>query len=188
MKLIDAQHDPSPRQWKVLGLALCALGGLGALLIWLAPERLVIFIWVTGLAWGASMLFNSDEPVSRQWKGAVLPIVVGLAHAAVRLTGSPAAIAVAVMAVLEILGLTVWFHDQFGNRFHETWSQLFLPLAWSVSTLLLTLVFYGVLTPIGLTMRILGRDPMHREFDRARVSYWIKRREMENAERCFRQF
>lgn len=37
---------------------------------------------------------------------------------------------------------------------------LSLPIGWVVSGLLLRIVFYGVLTPVGLLFRALGRDPL----------------------------
>jgi hypothetical protein len=34
------------------------------------------------------------------------------------------------------------------------------PIGWVVSHLLLGLIFYGVVTPIGLILRIIGHDPL----------------------------
>ena len=144
--------------------------------------------WVAGLAWCASMLFNKDEPLGRQWKGVMIPLIAGLVYAAVRYAESPATIAVAAPIALVALGVLVAFRAGFGNRFYITWSQLFVPIAWSVSTLLLVLVFFGVLTPIGVMLRVVGRDTMNREFDRDGTSYWVKRDEVVNPERYFRQF
>ena len=63
------------------------------------------------------------------------------------------------------------------------------PIGWVVSHVILALVYYVVLTPIGLTMRLLGRDPMIRGFDRDAPSYWIQRpRAAAKPARYFRQF
>ena len=97
-------------------------------------------------------------------------------------------IAVAAAGVLAALGILVWIHERVGNNFYETWSLLFLPLAWSTSTFLLVLVYYGVLTPIGFLLRLIGRDPMQREFDQEKKSYWVERDESEDSKRYFRQF
>ena len=37
---------------------------------------------------------------------------------------------------------------------------LTFPIGWVVSHLLLGLIFYGVVTPIGLILRIIGHDPL----------------------------
>ena len=36
-------------------------------------------------------------------------------------------------------------------------------------------VFFGVVTPLALAMRLTGRDPMRRRLDPAVSSYWIRR-------------
>jgi hypothetical protein len=50
------------------------------------------------------------------------------------------------------------------------------------------LVFYGVITPIGLAARLLGHDPMQRGFDRQARSYWLRRDRVTSPGRYFRQF
>jgi hypothetical protein len=39
--------------------------------------------------------------------------------------------------------------------------------------IVLTVTFYAVMTPIGLLMRLFGKDPMARRPDRSVTSYWI---------------
>ncbi len=51
--------------------------------------------------------------------------------------------------------------------------HLTFPLGFVLSHLILALVYFGVMTPIGLLMRPLGRDPLQRRFDPARPTYWI---------------
>jgi hypothetical protein len=48
-------------------------------------------------------------------------------------------------------------------------------LAWVNTRIVLGIVFYGVVTPIGLVMRLLGRDSMHRQFERQGQSYRVAR-------------
>jgi len=62
------------------------------------------------------------------------------------------------------------------------------PIGLAVSHAVLAAVFYGILTPIGLVMRLIGRDPLHRKFDRQASTYWVARREAPDAKRYFRQF
>ena len=44
-----------------------------------------------------------------------------------------------------------------------------------VSPIVLGLMFYVVLTPIGIAMRLFGRDEMRRRWNRDAKSYWIAR-------------
>ena len=46
------------------------------------------------------------------------------------------------------------------------------PIGFIMSHVILGAVYYLVITPIGLLMRLLGRDPLHRRFDPKRTSYW----------------
>jgi hypothetical protein len=57
---------------------------------------------------------------------------------------------------------------------YRAWMKLAEVLAWINTRLLLGLVFYGVVTPIGFVMRMLGRDPMHRQLDRQAESYRVR--------------
>lgn len=62
------------------------------------------------------------------------------------------------------------------------------PIGWGVSHFILALVYYLVLFPIGLILRLKGYDPMHRRFDRSAKSYWTPREREEGTERHFKQF
>jgi len=43
------------------------------------------------------------------------------------------------------------------------------------SPIALAILFYGVVTPTGLLMRLFGKDPLRLRFDREAKSYWIAR-------------
>ncbi|WP_221031921.1 SxtJ family membrane protein [Actomonas aquatica] len=49
------------------------------------------------------------------------------------------------------------------------------PIGFVLSHVILGLVYYLVLTPIGLIMRALGRDPLERRYDPTQTSYWKPR-------------
>ena len=68
------------------------------------------------------------------------------------------------------------------------WMYAAYPIGLVVSHLLLGLVYFGVVTPIGLLMRVVGHDPMTRRFDRSAPTYWIARRRDSDVKRYFRQF
>ncbi|NIR51219.1 hypothetical protein GWO43_21650 [candidate division KSB1 bacterium] len=62
---------------------------------------------------------------------------------------------------------------------HIVWMGLAFVLGWIVSRLILSVLFYLVITPIGLIMRLFGKDPLDREIDRDAVTYWKKRESQE---------
>lgn len=56
----------------------------------------------------------------------------------------------------------IWFH--FGLLLHALWSPITLGI-----------LFFGMFTPFGLAMRMLGKRPLSMHFDRQAKSYWIER-------------
>ncbi len=62
------------------------------------------------------------------------------------------------------------------------------PIGFVISYIVMAIMFYLVITPVGLIFKIIGRDSMNRKFDPSAASYWIKRRPPETLKRYFRQF
>ena len=54
-------------------------------------------------------------------------------------------------------------------------SAVTLPIGFVVSYVVLAVLFYLVLTPIGLILRLTGWDPLCRRFDPGANSYWVPR-------------
>jgi hypothetical protein len=67
-------------------------------------------------------------------------------------------------------------------------SRVTYPIGWLISHLVLLLVFWLVVTPIALLLKVLGKDPMRRGFDDSVDSYWEPRPESTDIQRYFRQF
>jgi hypothetical protein len=63
-----------------------------------------------------------------------------------------------------------------------------LPIGFVVSHLLMAIVFYGLLTPIALCFRMIGRDALQRRLEPSAKSYWQQRRVVEDRGRYFKQF
>jgi hypothetical protein len=87
---------------------------------------------------------------------------------------SPAGWALSI-AVGFVLCALVWPIKLAGlNRF---WQRLGLLLSAVVSPVVLGLLFYTTLLPLGVLMRFSGKDPLRLRPDRASSSYWISRPE-----------
>jgi hypothetical protein len=59
------------------------------------------------------------------------------------------------------------------------WMALAFVLGLIVSTLLLTLFFFLVVTPIGLATRLFGKDFLSQKLDLQATSYWLPRDQTE---------
>jgi len=55
------------------------------------------------------------------------------------------------------------------------WLRLGLLLNAGISPVAMGVLFYLVITPIGLVMRLFGHDPLRLKLDTTTSSYWIKR-------------
>ena len=96
--------------------------------------------------------------------------------------------ALAIWAVALLVGTSGLIHPR---AIRLVWVGMFylaFPIGWVVSHLLLAVVLYLVFTPIGLLLRLLGRDPLERRFDPAAESYWTPHRPADRMDRYFRQF
>ena len=59
---------------------------------------------------------------------------------------------------------------------NRVWLRFGLLLHRIVTPVVLGLVYFSTVTPIGLIMRLAGRDPLRLRIDRNAVTYWIERR------------
>jgi hypothetical protein len=75
-----------------------------------------------------------------------------------------AAFLLAALALPRMLAPLSWFWLRFGLLLHAC-----------ISPIIMGLVFYTTVTPIGLVRRLLGQDPLRLRFDRDAVTYWIER-------------
>jgi hypothetical protein len=71
---------------------------------------------------------------------------------------------------------------------HVGWMLAVRPIGTAVSLVLLGMVYYAVLTPVGLLLRLSGRDAMRRALDRTATTYWSPHRPPSGVARYFRQF
>ena len=74
------------------------------------------------------------------------------------------------------------------RRIYVGWMYAVYPIGWTVSHLLLGMVYFAIITPIGLTLRLLRRDPLDRGFDREAPTYWAPHDPAQRIARYLRQF
>ena len=86
------------------------------------------------------------------------------------------------------VGLAYYALPSLRRPLYLAWSALLLPLRLAVSYLVLAIVHYLVFTPVGLLLRLLGRDALGRRFDSETTSYFVRRRIALDPARYFRQY
>lgn len=70
---------------------------------------------------------------------------------------------------------------------YKGWMTLAALLGWFMSRVLLSILFYTTVTPIGLIIRARGKDLLDLKFPEASGSYWHKRTAVKPDE-CEKQF
>jgi Saxitoxin biosynthesis operon protein SxtJ len=69
---------------------------------------------------------------------------------------------------------------------YAVWMSLAYLMAWINTKIILGLLFYLVMTPIGLALRLIGKDLLDQKSDRTRSSYWIKKDGISNDRERYR--
>ena len=79
---------------------------------------------------------------------------------------------VIVSAVFLILGL---INSRLLTPLNVLWFKLGMILGAIISPIVMGIVFFLVVTPTGLILRIMGKDLLNKKYDKEKETYWIKR-------------
>ena len=91
----------------------------------------------------------------------------------------------AVAGVCGVILILIGFASPSASqKFHAGWMRFAGVLGYVNSRILLSLMFFLVITPYGLVMRLFGRDTMNRR-GADRDSYWISRRKTRQSREQF---
>jgi len=73
------------------------------------------------------------------------------------------------------------------NPIYQGWMRFGLVMGWIETRIILGLVFYAMILPMGVVMRLLGNDPLQRKLQKREPSYRVtsKLRTKESLERPF---
>ncbi len=115
-------------------------------------------------------------------------VALGILGGLVLGRGGPLWVAVTVWVAAVALPLIGWPLPALLRIVYLGMAYAAFPVGLVVSHVVLAVVYYLVLTPTGLLMRLLGHDPMRRRFDQRAESYWVERKPEDNVSRYFRQF
>ena len=97
-------------------------------------------------------------------------------------------VAVALWAAALVVPVAGWVFPFFMRLVFVGMSFAAWPIGFVVSHVVLALVYFLVVTPIGLLMRVVGYDPMTRRATGDGASRWVPRNGERKAESYFRQF
>ncbi len=99
-----------------------------------------------------------------------------------------AAVAKGLWVAAVVVPLIGWFVPALMKAVFIGMSFAAFPIGFVVSHVVLAAVYYLILTPIGIVMRLIGYDPMRRRFEPDASSYWIEREPHPDPKQYFRQY
>ena len=101
-----------------------------------------------------------------------MSILVGLLLIARHRTGLP------LLIIGVLLVAAGFFAPNTLKYLHAAWIGFSLLIGWVVTRVILTIVFFLVVTPIGLLQRLAGHSPLELGFRTATHSYWQPRKKL----------
>jgi len=124
--------------------------------------------------------------VLRQFSGLWLVFFGGLAAARMwRGHADGAAAALATLAI--VIGVLGLIRPQAVRFLYTGWMIAAFPIGWTVSQVMLVILYFVVFTPVAFVFRMIGRDAL--QLRRRQVaSYWTTKPRAAKAEDYFRQF
>ena len=93
------------------------------------------------------------------------------------------AIAAGIVPIIAFAAFPLWL------KFFRLWMKFAEVLSWVMTRVILTVFFFGILTPVGLVMKLFGKAPMDLKWKDGRETYWFDKGETEyTVERYSKQF
>ena len=86
-----------------------------------------------------------------------------------------------------VIGLACVLVPRAARPLYLVWMALGCCIGLVVSNVVLAAIYFLVVTPTGLALRLAGRDPLRRALERDRKTYWDDAEKAGDSERYFRQ-
>jgi hypothetical protein len=91
-----------------------------------------------------------------------------------------------LLAAGALLAALTFLREAWLTPLNRAWMKLGELMGRVVSPIVLGVIFFGVFAPVGVAMRLFGRDAMARRFEPALRTYWVGREPPGPAEDSFR--
>jgi hypothetical protein len=131
--------------------------------------------------------FKPDRKTLRQFAGLWLIVFGGMAlWQALVLKRTTLGISLGALAL--VVGLAGLTRPEWVRLIYVGWMVLAFPIGWTISQVMLLLMYGGLFVPIGLVFRLIGRDPLQRTRRPGIESYWTPKPAPADVKNYFQQF
>jgi len=97
-----------------------------------------------------------------------------------------------ISLILLGVGIAIWVLSLISIKavklVYVFWMAVAFPIGWTISHLILGLLYFLLFTPMAIVFRMMGRDALDRKIDKNAASYWIHREGAPESSRYVRQF
>lgn len=109
-----------------------------------------------------------------RWFGAILLAVFGIVGGVVLWQAGSLRAAAILWGAGALLTALYYGVARLRLPLYRAWMGVVLPIGWAVSQLLLGAIYFGILTPIGLVMRLFRRDALRLRLEPDAPTYWTE--------------
>jgi hypothetical protein len=131
--------------------------------------------------------FRPDRKTLRQFAGLWLIVFGGMGLWEIYGRGHRQ-LGLSIVALAMVVGVAGLTRPQWVRMIYVGWMVLAYPIGWTVSQVILLVMYFGLFTPIALIFRLIGRDPLQRSRRTGVESYWTPKPAPVDVRSYFKQF
>ena len=179
--------EPTRNQLRVFAALLPVFFALLGLMAMRRPHGLVV---AAGVCTAATLITVAIDARKRAANliGLAIALLLMLIALPVKMGIDPRIVAVVCVMIGVLLAAIVLLSRRAGLGTYNFWMRAAEPIGLTLSMVMLVLAFYLVFTPVAVIMRLVGKDPLSRAFDRQAATYWVEHNPASEPERYFKQF
>ena len=131
--------------------------------------------------------FDPNRKTLRQFAGLWLVVFAGMGLWQALARGNPR-LGLSLGALALVVGVAGLTRPEWVRLIYIGWMVLAFPIGWTVSQVILLIIYFGLFTPISLVFRLIGRDPLQRARRAGVESYWTPKPAPAGVTSYFKQF
>jgi hypothetical protein len=131
--------------------------------------------------------FHPDRKTLRQFAGLWLVVFGGMGLWEIYARGHRQ-LGTSIVALALTVGVAGLTRPEWVRMIYVGWMVLAFPIGWTISQVILLVMYFGLFTPIALIFRAIGRDPLQRSRRAGVESYWTPKPAPVDVRSYFKQF
>ena len=122
----------------------------------------------------ALIQIRSPSRADLRWFGVIVLVFFGIVGGIAWGSFGAPGVARGLLATGALLAAAYYAIPPLRVPLYLAWMHAVAPIGWLVSHAIMALIYYGLIAPMGLLMRLFGRDTMKRRFEPAAGTYWTE--------------